>query len=91
METTGLLGFILGISIVRFKKKDKVKVFNQIFINLLSRIPDKPTKSIQVEFYIVALPPPITMFVKAREKRALAENFLEAIKVEKDLASISSH
>ena len=31
------------------------------------------------------------MFVKAREKRTLAENFLEAIKVEKDLASISSH
>ena len=31
------------------------------------------------------------MFVKAREKRTLAENFLEAIKVEKELASISSH
>ena len=31
------------------------------------------------------------MFVKAREKITLAENFLEAIKVEKDLAYISSH
>ena len=31
------------------------------------------------------------MFVKAREKRTLAENFLESIKVEKDLASISNH
>ena len=31
------------------------------------------------------------MFVKAREKRTLVENFVEAIKAEKDLASISSH
>lgn len=31
------------------------------------------------------------MFVKSREKRTLEENFLEAIKVEKYLASISSH
>jgi hypothetical protein len=31
------------------------------------------------------------MFVKAREKRTLAEKFVEAIKVEKDLESISSH
>ena len=31
------------------------------------------------------------MFVKAWEKRSLAKNFLQAIKVEKDMASISSH
>jgi hypothetical protein len=31
------------------------------------------------------------MFVKAREKRVLVENFLESIKVEKDMASISNH
>ena len=31
------------------------------------------------------------MFVKSRENRTLAKKFLEAIKVEKDLASISSH
>ena len=37
------------------------------------------------------MPPPISMFVKAREKRTLEEKFLEAIKVEKGLASISSH
>ena len=39
----------------------------------------------------MALPPPISMFVKAREKRTLAKKFLEAIKVEKDFSSISSH
>ena len=37
------------------------------------------------------MPPPIVMFVKAREKRTLADNFVEAIIVEKYLASISSH
>ena len=74
-----------------FDKKDKVKDFNQRFINLLNRIPEKPVESIQVEFYIDALPPTTAMFVKAREKRTLDEIFLEAIKVEKDIASISSH
>lgn len=76
----------LELSRIRFDKKDKVKDFN-----LLNRISDKPAESIQVELYIVGLPPPIAMLVKSREKRTLAENFLEAIIVEKDFASISSH
>ena len=33
----------------------------------------------------------IDMFVKAREKRNLVEKFVEVVKVEKYLASISSH
>ena len=82
---------VLELSRIRFEKNEKVKYFDQRFFNLLNRIPEKPAKSIQVEFYIVALPPPIAMFVKAREKITLVENFLEAIKVEKDLESISSH
>ena len=88
-KTSGVL--FLEISRIKFEKKDKVKEFNQRFINLLNRILDKPTKLVQVEFYTVALPPLIAMFVKAREKRTLAELFLEDIKVEKYLASISSH
>ena len=87
-RTSGVL--VLELSRMRCDKKDKVKYFNQISINLLNSIPKKPVESIQVEFYIVALPPSIAMFVKAREKRTLAENFIEAIKVEKDIASISS-
>ena len=81
----------MELSRIRFNKKDKLKYFNQRFINLLNRITKKHVESIQVELYIVALPPPIAMFVKAREKRTLTENFLEAIKVEKDLESIPSH
>ena len=56
---------VLEISRMRFDKKDKVKDFNQIFINLLNCIPEKPAESIQVEFYTTALPPTIAMFVKA--------------------------
>ena len=87
-KTSGVL--VLEISTMRCDKKDKVKDFNQIFINLLNRIPKKPAESIQVEFYTIALPPSIAMFVRAREKRTLAENFIEDIKVEKDIPSISS-
>ena len=79
------------LSTIRFDKKDKVKDFNQRFVNLLNRILENPAASIQDEFYTVALPPSIAMFVKAREKRTLAKKILEAIKVEKDMASISSH
>jgi hypothetical protein len=88
-KTYGIL--FLELSKIKFDKKDKVKYFNKRFINILNQIPDKPTKSIQVELYIVALPPPIAMFVKVREKITLEENFVEVVKVEKDLASISSH
>ena len=85
-KTCGVL--FLELLRIRFYKKDKVKDFNQRFINLLNCVPENPAESIQVEFYIVALPPPITMFVKAGEKITLAEKFVEYVKVEKDLASI---
>jgi hypothetical protein len=44
-----------------------------------------------VEFYTASLPPVVAMFVKVQEKRTLEKKILEAIKVEKDMASISSH
>ena len=62
-RTSGML--VLELSRMRCDKKDKIKDFNQRFINLLNRIPKKPTESIQVEFYTVSLPPSIAMFVKA--------------------------
>ena len=81
---------VLEISRIRFEKKGKVKYFNQIFINLLNRILENPTKSIQVEFYTTPFRPAMAMFVKACKKKNLAEHFLEAIEMEKDMASISS-
>ena len=56
---------VLELSRMRCDKKDRIKYFNQRFINHLNRIPEKPTESIQVEFYTVVLPPTIAMFVKA--------------------------
>ena len=60
-------------------------------LSLLNKIPDKPPEEIQVEYYIVALPLTVAMFVKRKEMRTLEENFEEAIQIEKDLTSISSH
>ena len=76
-KTSGMM--FLELSRMRGDKKDRIKYFNQRFINQLNRIPDKPTESIQVEFYTAALPPSIAMFVKAQHKRTLAENFIEAL------------
>ena len=47
--------------------------------------------AIQVEYYTATLPLTIAMFVKRKEIRTLEENFEEAIKIEKDLASIYTH
>ena len=88
-KTSGVL--LLEISQINFNKKEKDKDFNQRFINLLNQILDNPTKSIQIEFYTIALPPSATMFIKGKENTTLGEYLLEAIKVEKDLAAISSH
>ena len=62
-RTSGVL--VLELSRIKFHKKEKVKDFNQRFINLLNHIPENLAKSIQVEFYTAALPLAIAMFVKA--------------------------
>ena len=48
-------------------------------------------EEVQIEYYTASLPLPVAMFVKRKEIKTLAENFVEAIKVEKDLGSISTH
>jgi hypothetical protein len=72
-KTEGIL--FLELSRINISKKEMVKDFNKIFITLLNRIPNKPAEVIQIEFYIVSLPPPVAMFVKIKEKQTLAENF----------------
>ena len=81
---------LLELSRLNINKNDKVKEFNQIFITLLNKIPDNLAEAVQIEYYTSALPP-VAMFVKRKEIRTLEENFEEAIKVEKDLASIFIH
>ena len=60
---------------------EKFNDFNQIFITLLNRIPDKPAEAVQIEFYTIALPPLVAMFVKSKEIQTLEDNFLKAMKV----------
>ena len=62
---------VLELCRMRCDKKDKIKDFNQRFINLLNRIPEKPAESIQVEFYNASLTPSIDMFVKDRQKKKI--------------------
>jgi hypothetical protein len=82
---------LLEISWLNINKNEKVKEFNQRFIILLNKIPNKLPEAIQIEHYTGSLPLPVAMFVKRKEIITLEENFEEAIKVEKDLASISIH
>ena len=86
-KTSGTL--LLELARLNINKNEKFKEFNQRFITLLNKIPDKPPKDVQIEYYIVALPIPVAMFVKRKEIRTLEENFEEARKVWKDLPSIS--
>ena len=82
-ETSGISFLeILGI---RMDEKEKVKDFNQIFITLLNRIPIKPSNIVHIEYYTSDLPPNIAMFVKNQEKQTLVDNFVEDIKVKKEL------
>jgi hypothetical protein len=44
-KTLGI--FFLYLSRIKINKKDKVNDFNQIFITLLIRIPNKPDEEVQ--------------------------------------------
>ena len=85
-KTLGTL--LLELARLKIKENEKFKEFNQRFITLLNKIPDKPPEAIQIEYYAAALPLIVAMFIKRKEIRDLEENFEEAIKIEKDLTSI---
>ena len=82
---------LLDLARLNINESEKVKEFNQRFVTLLNKIPDKPPEVIQIEYYTAALPLTIALFVKRKEVRTLEENFEEAIQIEKDLATISTH
>ena len=87
-KTSGILFLKLSR---KNNRKEKINDFNQIFITLLNNIPNNPAEAMQIEFYIVTLQPPISMFVKMEKKQTLVENFEQDIKVEKDIEAISNH
>ena len=88
-KTSGIL--FLEISSIKINKKEKVNDFNHIFLTLFNIIPDKLAEAIQIKFYTSALLPPIAMLAKRKANKTLKDNFMESIKVEKDLAASSNH
>ena len=82
---------LLELTRLNINYNEKVKEFNQRFITLLNNILDKVPEEVQIEYYTASLLLTVPMFVKIKDIRALEENFGEAIKVDKDLASISIH
>jgi hypothetical protein len=66
-------------------KKEKVKYFNQRFLNVLIRFPHDvaPVQSLTIEYYTTELTPSIGIFVKIYNKNNLALNFDEYETIEK--------
>ena len=81
------------LSRIRIEPKEKVKDFNQRFLTLRNRIPitSRPTEDVTIEFYTSALPGKIAIFVRQKAKLTLAENFEEAIKVEKHVTATKTN
>lgn len=75
---------------IKIEQKEEVKDFNFRFNRILNKFPanTKPHDSITINYYTSALPKSITQIVKLTMKETLAENYEEAIAVEKDLRAI---
>ena len=80
------------LSMLKFNKKEKVKDFHQRVTTILNKFPMDvaPDDSITIDYYAMALPQDISIFVKHEEKLTLVENFVATLKVKKDLISIGT-
>jgi len=76
---------VLELSRIGMNPKQKIKVFNQIFLTLMNKIhiDSRLANNVIIEFYTIALPSPIPIFVKRVRKTTLAETFDETLDVEK--------
>jgi hypothetical protein len=56
---------ILYLSRIKMDPKEKIKYFNQRFLNLMKKIPQasKPSEDVSIEFYTLDLPMSMDMFV----------------------------
>lgn len=84
------VSLVLVLSRIRMDEKEKIKDFNQHFLSLRSKIPVEsgPPEGVVIEFYTTSLQQIMAMFVNQAQKTTLQGNFAEAIRVEKDLASL---
>ena len=78
---------LMTISSMGVESKEKVKYFNQIFLNMLNHIPttSNPNDAVLMEFYTRDLLLSMAMWVKMVGKVTLTETFDEDIKVDKDM------
>ena len=75
---------INDLSNLKTKTREPIKDFNSHFNKLLNKIPttSKPSKEVQSEWYVSALPSNIVIFVDRVAKTTLANNMKEVIAVE---------
>jgi hypothetical protein len=66
-------------------KRERVKDFNQMFLNVLIKFPHEvsPIQYLAIEYYIVSLTPSIEMFVKRSNINTLTLKLDEAETVER--------
>ena len=81
---------INDLSNLKTESREPIKDFNSRFNKLLNKIPvaSKPSKEIQSEWYISALPSNIAIFVDRAAKTTLADNMKEEIAVEKHIIAL---
>jgi len=84
---------VLELSRIKMDPKEKIKEFNQRFLTLRNKIPTtaRPTEEVTLEFYTLALPLSVAMFVKREKLTTLEETFEEAILVEKEMTSLKTN
>ena len=83
----------MELSSLKMNPKEKVKIFNQIFLTLKNQIPadSMPTESLIVAYYTKALHNNITIWVKRSKKSTLLEAFEEESQIEKDILSLKEN
>ena len=81
---------INDLSNLRIENREPIKEFNARFNKLLNKIPtaSKPSEQIRSEWYIIALPANIAIFIDRAGKPTLAENMKEALVVEKHINAL---
>src|SRR3984885_9792290 len=75
-DDRSLVTLINDLSNLRIESREPIKQFNSRFNKLLNKIltNDKPSEQIRSEWYIIALPSNISIFVDRAKKPTLAEN-----------------
>ena len=92
-EDETLHTLLMKISSIRLESKEKVKDFNQMFLTLLNEFPTttEPNDIVLMEWYTKDISHSMAMWVKMSRNAPFNETFDEAIKVEKEMPSLSTN